>query len=98
MDEDCSFHPTSVVADPEDCRYYYQCSDGKLYHFYCGASAVFDPTAMSCVSPNTVEKCAGVTTTVKEPEISTFCTIIPTSVRARLHQASASSLQTLRRR
>ena len=41
---------------------------------------MFDPTAMSCVSPNTVEKCAGVTTTVQEPEISTFRHIFQTNV------------------
>ncbi len=68
--ESCGWNPTTVVADPEDCRYYYQCSDGKLFHFYCGESAVFDPNAMSCVSPNTVEKCSGLTTVVSEPDTS----------------------------
>ncbi len=61
----CNFAET--VADPDDCRYYYQCSGGRLYHFYCGIGAVFDPAVSSCVSPNTVENCAGVTTILDEP-------------------------------
>ena len=31
---------------------------------------MFDPDAMSCVSPNTVENCAGITTSIEEPETS----------------------------
>ncbi len=43
-----------------------------LRRFYCGESAVFDPTAASCVSPNTVKRCAGLTTRVREPERSEY--------------------------
>ena len=59
-DSECNFVP--IVADPSDCRYYYQCVNRRLYHFFCGSAAVFDPSLGSCVSPNNVEGCLGITT------------------------------------
>ena len=46
----CDFEGTQ--ADSEDCTSYYNCVEGRLFHYNCGSSSVFDNDLFSCVTPS----------------------------------------------
>ncbi|XP_030753459.1 uncharacterized protein LOC115880410 [Sitophilus oryzae] len=38
----------TYYPDPDDCQYFYECSNGKAYHIKCGKGTYWDTTVDAC--------------------------------------------------
>ncbi|XP_071055635.1 protein obstructor-E-like [Onthophagus taurus] len=47
----------TYYADPESCRYFYECSNGEAEKLDCGECLVFNEAENVCDFPSNVERC-----------------------------------------